>query len=74
MLQMKIHMGMFHQGQNLANGTKPGLTFSTLNLGIFIYTLLLCSLQKQPNLKLQTQPKQLLGYLPLAFALPSFTQ
>jgi hypothetical protein len=25
---------------------------------------------KQPNLKLKTQPKQLLGYLPLAFALP----
>ncbi len=25
---------------------------------------------KQPNLKLKTQPKQLLGSLPLAFALP----
>ncbi len=25
---------------------------------------------KQPNLKLKTPPKQLLGYLPLAFALP----
>jgi hypothetical protein len=25
---------------------------------------------KWPNLKLQTQPKQLLGYLPLAFVLP----
>jgi hypothetical protein len=24
----------------------------------------------QPNLKLKTRPKQLLGYLPLAFALP----
>jgi hypothetical protein len=26
---------------------------------------------KQPNLKLKTRPKQLLGYLPLAFALPA---
>jgi hypothetical protein len=26
---------------------------------------------KQPNLKLKTRPKQLLGYLPLAFELPS---
>jgi hypothetical protein len=25
---------------------------------------------KQPNLKLKTQPKQLLGSLPIAFALP----
>jgi len=27
---------------------------------------------KQPNLMLKTRPKQLLGYLPLAFALPEF--
>ncbi len=26
---------------------------------------------KQPNLKLKTQPKQLLGSLPLAFMLPA---
>ncbi len=44
--------------------------FSTLNVGVFIYTLQLCSLQQQPNLKLKTQPKQLLGSLPLAFMLP----
>jgi hypothetical protein len=28
---------------------------------------------KQPNLKLKTRPKQLLGSLPLAFALPAWT-
>ncbi len=28
---------------------------------------------KQPNLKLKTRPKQLLGSLPLAFVLPDFT-
>jgi len=28
---------------------------------------------KQPNLKLKTQPEQLLGSLPLAFALPSLS-
>ncbi len=32
------------------------------------------SLQKQPNLKLKTHSKQLLGYLPLAFALPKRSQ
>jgi hypothetical protein len=30
-----------------------------------------CYEAKLPNLKLKTQPKQLLGSLPLAFALPS---
>jgi hypothetical protein len=30
-------------------------------------------LRKQPNLKLKTWPKQLLGSLPLPFALPSIT-
>jgi hypothetical protein len=28
---------------------------------------------KQPNLKLKTRPKQLLGSLPLAFKLPGYT-
>ncbi len=31
---------------------------------------LLCYEAKQPNLKMKTRPKQLLGSLPLAFALP----
>jgi len=30
---------------------------------------LFCYEAKQPNLKLKTQPKQVLGYLPMAFAL-----
>jgi hypothetical protein len=30
---------------------------------------LLCSIAIQPNLELKTQPKQLLGYLPLIIAL-----
>ncbi len=36
---------------------------------MIICAVLLHLQQKQPNLKLKTQPKQLLGYLPLAFAL-----
>jgi hypothetical protein len=32
---------------------------------------LFCYEAKQPNLKLKTQPKQLFGSLPIAFALPS---
>jgi hypothetical protein len=34
---------------------------------------LFCYEAKQPNLKLKTRPKQLLGYLPLAFALPALS-
>jgi hypothetical protein len=39
-------------------------------LYVDIYAVQLHPLQKQPNLKLKTRPKQLLGYLSLAFALP----
>jgi len=34
---------------------------------------LFCYEAKQPNLKLKTQPKQVLGYLPMAFALPAIS-
>ncbi len=37
-----------------------------------MYVMNLCYYEaKQPNLKLKTQPKQLLGYCPLAFVLPT---
>ena len=35
---------------------------------------LFCYEAKQPNLKLKTRPKQLLGYYLLAFALPAHSQ
>jgi hypothetical protein len=41
---------------------------------VFVYALQLRSEQKLLNLKLKTQPEQLLGSLPLAFALPVFVQ
>ncbi len=44
--------------------------FKTSSL-MLIYAIQLHSLPKQPSLKLKTLPKQLLGYLPLAFALPA---
>jgi hypothetical protein len=37
---------------------------------MFVFTMQLRFLSKWPNLKLKTRPKQLLGSLPLAFALP----
>jgi hypothetical protein len=50
-------------GQNWAE-------FSTLDEDVLVSPMKLLSSQKQPNLKLKTQPKQLLGYLLLAYALP----
>jgi hypothetical protein len=47
-----------------------GAKFSTLDIGIWMYAMQFHSLQKQPNLKFKSHPKQLLGYHPLAFALP----
>jgi hypothetical protein len=44
--------------------------FSSLYVGVFVYTMQIHSQQKQPNFKFKTWPKQLLGSLPLAFALP----
>jgi hypothetical protein len=57
---------------------KGKLKLTGLNLGrIFNYRcrcasawISTCASSKQPNLKLRTQPKPVLGYLPLAFALP----
>jgi hypothetical protein len=50
---------------------KPGPSFQTLDVGVLVYARQLRSLQKQPDLKLKTRPKQILGYLPLAFTLPN---
>jgi hypothetical protein len=50
-------------GQNWAE-------FSTLDEPILAYAMQLHSSLKQPNLKLKTRPKQFLGYLLLAYALP----
>jgi len=40
-------------------------------MGMLAYSIQLHSKQKQPNLKKKTWPNQLLGYLPIAIALPS---
>ena len=40
---------------------------------VFEYAMQSHTLQKGPNLKLKTRPQQLLGSLPLAFALPAQT-
>ena len=61
--------------EELIGATKTWTNFSqrekrtTLDVGVNVYDMQLPSQQKQPNLKLKTQPKQLLGYLLLAFAL-----
>jgi hypothetical protein len=39
-------------------------------VGVLVCAVQLHSSQKQPDLKLKTRPKLLLGYLPLAFRLP----
>jgi len=43
--------------------------FSAQDAGVHVNAMQLHSLQKQTNLKLKARPKQLLGYLPLAFVL-----
>jgi hypothetical protein len=61
--------------EELIGATKTWTNFSqrdkrtTLDVGMNVYDMQLPSQPKQPNLKLKTQPKQLLGYLLLAFAL-----
>ncbi len=55
------------------------LQLTRLNLGrVFNYRcrhastqISTCTSSKQPNLLLKTQPKQVFGYLPLAFVLPA---
>jgi hypothetical protein len=49
---------------------KTWAKLSTLDLEVLVYVTQLHSQQQQPNLKLKTWPKQLLGYLQLAFGLP----
>ncbi len=43
--------------------------FSTLDVGVLVYDIRSQSWEGQSNLKVKTQPRQLLGYLPLAFML-----
>ncbi len=50
-------------GQNL------GRVFNSRLERVCIYCTSAC-MTKRPNIKLKTEPKQLLGSLPLAFALP----
>ncbi len=52
---------------------KTWAEFSTLDVAVPPSTMQLRSKLKRPNLKLKTRPKQLLGYLPLAFALTEET-
>jgi hypothetical protein len=54
-------------GQTLANRTKPG--FSNLDSAMFIHPMNCIYFVKQPNLKLKTLPKQLLGS-PVSFRAP----
>jgi hypothetical protein len=64
--------------ENLAQGMDK-LQLAGLNLGRVFNSRsgcmwarhLFCYEAKQPNLKLKTRPKQLLGSLPIAFALPT---
>jgi hypothetical protein len=44
--------------------------FSSLDSAEFVQAMNCIYFVKQPSLKLKTQPKQLLGSLPLAFELP----
>ncbi len=59
--------------KNLSKQNKTWSEFSTLDVAVLVYALQMHSQQKQPNLKLKSWSKQLLGYLPLAFTLPSKT-
>ncbi len=43
---------------------------ATIDVSVIVYAMQSHSLQKQPNLKLKTWLKQLLGSLPLGFVLP----
>ncbi len=57
-MENELLVGVHSRRQPLVDRTQPGVSFK-----------LKCSWdQKQPNLKLKTRPKQLLGSLPLANA------
>ncbi len=47
-----------------------GHVFNSKYVVVLVFAIQLHSKPKQSNLKLKTWPKQLLGYHPLAFALP----
>ncbi len=51
-------------------GQTLGWVFNSISDWMFVMHLF-CHEAKQPNLKLETQPRQLLGSLSLAFVLPS---
>jgi hypothetical protein len=57
-----------HEQKLKLTGQNLGLVFNSRS-GRMLTTRLLPSLPKLPALKLNTRPKQLLGYLPLAFSL-----
>jgi len=57
------------RGQTYADRMKPWAEFSTLEEAACHSMHLLHSMAIWPNLELKTQPKQLLGYLPLDIAL-----
>ncbi len=53
---------------DLGKEDKAWARFSTLEIGVSIYVKKFHTCQKQANLKLKTQPNNLLGCVPLAFA------
>jgi hypothetical protein len=57
-------------GQTSVNRTNLGRVFNSRSGCMYVMNLC-CYEAKQPNLNLKTQPKQLLGYCPLAFVLPT---
>ncbi len=54
--------------------SKPGLSFQLWMLALLFMPCYTLFATKQPNLKLKTWPKQLLGSLQLAFILPILSQ
>ncbi len=57
---------------NLSQKDETWVEFWTLDVGMQAYVMQLFSKQKQPNLKLKTWLKQLLGSLSITFALPAY--
>jgi hypothetical protein len=55
---------------NLSYQDKTWAEFSSLDSAVFVLAMNCIHFVKQPNLILKTQPKELLGFLPLAFELP----
>jgi len=47
---------------------KPWAEFSSLDSAVFVQAMNSIHFVKQPNLKLKTRPKQILGSLPLALS------